>query len=418
MARILSGADFGVRFPQGGGVANNDFGTQLAAQLLGQAVKGQQQKDIIALEQQAAQEKADQLAMAESEQKRLQGMFIELHRIKNLKDPVQQRIAIARMGGEEIQAGRDGSQHIEALNAGTPDELGFNIDKLANRAGIEAGKFDKVFEDNQPSTDDTKPFTLSPGQQRFSPEGELIAEVKEPLTEDGKPKKDVQSTEFLAGGGAKVVFEDGSFEVLEPTPEELTIIQGAEDRGVDLQQRRAKGRGLGTGAAKTANTALDLTDKLRSNNLKLKKVIAEVRGGAETGPLADRLPSFRASTRRLIQIKNELGLDVVGSVTFGALSEGELQLALDTALPTSLQGPELVKWAQDKIRAQEKLSEYLEDQAIFLSAPGNTAADWLKRVRAQGQINSSEQQPEPAVQDLDSMSIEELQALEQQMLSQ
>lgn len=76
-----------------------------------------------------------------------------------------------------------------------------------------------------------------------------------------------------------------------------------------------------------------------------------------------------------------MGLDVIGSVTFGSLSEGEMELALDTALPTGLDGPELIKWAEDKIAAQEKLATYLEEQAIFLSKPGATPADWIKSMR-------------------------------------
>lgn len=57
MARILNAADFGVTFPQGGGVANNDFGSRLAAQLLGVAAQGQQQKQMFDLQQQAQQKK-------------------------------------------------------------------------------------------------------------------------------------------------------------------------------------------------------------------------------------------------------------------------------------------------------------------------------------------------------------------------
>jgi hypothetical protein len=221
---------------------------------------------------------------------------------------------------------------------------------------------------------------------------------------------DVQSSEFLPGGGTRIVRKDGTVEVVQPTPEEIEIIRAGEDRGVDLQQRRAKGRGLGTGTAKIANNALDLTEKMRSNNSKLRKVIAEVRGGAETGPLANNLPSFRASTLRLIQIKNELGLDVIGAVTFGALSEGEMQFAMDTALPTRLEGPELVRWAQEKIAAQEKLAEYFEDQAIFLSKPGNTAADWLElgRTRKEAMENQADTQ-QPAGQSIGRFQIEVVQ---------
>jgi len=207
----------------------------------------------------------------------------------------------------------------------------------------------------------------------------LAGFAKEVMKITGDAKSDeVQSSKILPGGVTQIVTKGGQTSVIQPSEEELALIKRGEDRGVDLQQQRAQGRNLGKDAAKLASTALDRTEKLRSNNLKLRKVISEIKDGAETGPLSNMLPSFRASTKRLIQIKNELGLDVVGSVTFGALSEGELNLAMDTALPTGLQGPELVKWATDKINAQEKLADYLEDQAIYLSKPGNNAAKWAE----------------------------------------
>ena len=200
-------------------------------------------------------------------------------------------------------------------------------------------------------------------------------------TDKTATSKQVQSSEFLPGGGVRVIRKDGTVEVIQPTEQESAVIKSAEDRGVDLQQQRAQGRKLGTDAAETANKAFEQTGKMRANIITLRKVISEVKGGAETGPLAARMPSFRAESVRLDTLRNQLGLDVVGSVTFGALSEGELNLALSTALPTGLEGPELVKWAEDKISAQEKLSSYLEDQAIFLSKRGNTAADWLTKTR-------------------------------------
>lgn len=193
----------------------------------------------------------------------------------------------------------------------------------------------------------------------------------------------VQSAKILEDGTVQIVRKDGSVEIKPPSDIEAEIIARAKDVGVEIQQKRAQGRGLGKDAAKQSSAAIDQIQGIRSNNATLKQVVEEVKGGAETGPLADRLPSFRAATVKLNQLKNKLGLDVVGSVTFGALSEGELKLALNTALPTNLQGPELVQWAEDKIEAQEKLARYLEDQAIFLADPGNSRADWIKLQKEQ-----------------------------------
>ena len=103
---------------------------------------------------------------------------------------------------------------------------------------------------------------------------------------------------------------------------------------------------------------------------------------ANTGVIADKLPNWKASSVALETVKNELGLDVVGSVTFGALSQGELSLALNTALPTNLSEDALVDWIDRKIVAQRKLQDYLYAQARFLSAGDKTLADWLDEAEA------------------------------------
>ena len=206
---------------------------------------------------------------------------------------------------------------------------------------------------------------------------------------------EVQRSVILPDGTVQIVRKDGTVEVKQPNVLDKEIVRRGQERGVDLQQRRAQGRELGKGTAKFTDKAFDTTNKLRTNNDSLRKVIESVRGGAETGPLAKKMPSFRAESVRLDQLRNRLGLDVIGSVTFGALSEGELQLALDTALPTGLDGPELIKWADDKIEAQEKLATYLENQAIFLSEKGRTRSDWIKDQRRLAKESSGQQVKPP-----------------------
>ena len=75
-------------------------------------------------------------------------------------------------------------------------------------------------------------------------------------------------------------------------------------------------------------------------------------------------------------MRSHLGLDVVGSVTFGALSQGELDLALDVALPRDLNPKDLKTWVLNKKAAQEKLANYLSEQVRFLSATDSTLGDW------------------------------------------
>lgn len=201
---------------------------------------------------------------------------------------------------------------------------------------------------------------------------------------------ETQTSQILDGGLIVFAGKDGTSKVVragtneEVTGEEaLTAIEEAEDRGIQIQTERAGGRRAATIAVNTSLKAFDQVSKSRSNIATLteaKRLILEE--GANTGVIADRLPNWKASTIALDTVKNELGLDVVGSVTFGALSEGELNLALSTALPTNLSEEDLVDWIDRKIVAQQKLQDYLYAQARFLSSGDKTLADWLDEAEA------------------------------------
>lgn len=201
---------------------------------------------------------------------------------------------------------------------------------------------------------------------------------------------ETQTSQILDGGLIVFAGKDGTSKVVragtneEVTGEEaLTAIKEAEDRGIQIQTERAGGRRAATIAVNTSLKAFDQVSKSRSNIATLteaKRLILEE--GANTGVIADRLPNWKASTIALDTVKNELGLDVVGSVTFGALSEGELNLALNTALPTNLSEEDLVDWIDRKIVAQQKLQDYLYAQARFLSSGDKTLADWYDEAEA------------------------------------
>lgn len=101
---------------------------------------------------------------------------------------------------------------------------------------------------------------------------------------------------------------------------------------------------------------------------KLQRARDLVKGGAQTGVIRSLLPSFDAATAELRSIGNSLGIDIINSATFGALSEKELSLALSTGLDLSLQGEALQKHIEDKINAQEKLYNQLMQDARDLSS--------------------------------------------------
>lgn len=148
-----------------------------------------------------------------------------------------------------------------------------------------------------------------------------------------------------------------------------------------LEGKMAKAEGDVKSAGKVIDQSFERISKVQSNISNMDRAISALDRGAKTGAIQKFLPSITAASRELKQIQNELGLDVIGSVTFGALSEGELNLALDTALDLG-QDPEALKnLLTQKKAAQEKLIGYLNKQIQFLDS-GGTLAQWSQKVNS------------------------------------
>ena len=89
--------------------------------------------------------------------------------------------------------------------------------------------------------------------------------------------------------------------------------------------------------------------------------------GAISGWLTSAIPKLSTASAELKRLSNELGLKIISSVTFGALSEKELKLAMDTAVPGDLGPKELKAWVTERIDARKKLQVYLYQQAQEMS---------------------------------------------------
>ena len=100
---------------------------------------------------------------------------------------------------------------------------------------------------------------------------------------------------------------------------------------------------------------------------KLYTALGAVRDGAESGAIRQFLPSFDAATAQLRAMGNALGIDIINSATFGALSAPELRLALSTGLDLSLSGKELEDHIAEKIRVQTKLRNALYEKSRELT---------------------------------------------------
>jgi len=196
----------------------------------------------------------------------------------------------------------------------------------------------------------------------------------------------VQSSEILPDGTTVIVTKDGRRVVRDPQGNEVTgtqaqtAIEKAQQKGVSMAVEKTSRADAIRKAGDIGVKAFEQTEKIQTNINNLDDVVKLIDQGANTGKIAELLPDWNSSTIALRNVQNRLGLDVVGSVTFGALSESELALALQTGLPTKLDQAELRQWAINKKNAQQKLLGYLNEQARFLTRGDTTLSDWLKVV--------------------------------------
>ena len=118
-----------------------------------------------------------------------------------------------------------------------------------------------------------------------------------------------------------------------------------------------------------------------------------VQGGADSGIISSRLPAFDAQTALLRSAASQLGIGVINSATFGALSEKELDLALKQSIDLSLSStPDPVTGISPleeqiiaKMKATEKLYNALVDKAAEMSSmPYN---EYIQMVKDQKEQN-------------------------------
>jgi len=193
----------------------------------------------------------------------------------------------------------------------------------------------------------------------------------------------VQSSDILPDGSIVMVGTDGTSVVRDPSGKLVVgaaragVIETGQEYGVDIQTRRARGREGAKISQQISRESFETLGKVRKNIGNLDAAIAALDEGADTGVIESRFPDWKASSIELRNIQRQLGLDVIGTVTFGALSESELELALATALPLQLQEEDLKDWLTRKKEAQLKLAAELQNAVMFFSG-GGTVGEYVK----------------------------------------
>lgn len=146
-------------------------------------------------------------------------------------------------------------------------------------------------------------------------------------------------------------------------------------------QNRAIGVGLSEAAKlqqKDANEAFNKAELVGGQIATIDRAISEIDAGAQTGLVYNLLPDITAQAGGLRAALQQMGLDVVSSVTFGALSQSELDIAMSTAYPRNASSAELREFLVKRKNALSKLRRFTEETAMFLRNPLNTKSDWTK----------------------------------------
>lgn len=173
---------------------------------------------------------------------------------------------------------------------------------------------------------------------------------------------------------------------------ELGIAYRVADSNAIIKEREKFGEMTGTSRAKTIDKGYDRIMTINSGIGSIDRAIKAVESGAGTGAVEKLLPSIKAASVELDQLRNQMALDVISGVTLGAISEGELALVQQVALPTGLNGPELIRHLKDRKQAQEKLRDYFKEQIDFLDQGGTVAGFVRQKEREmQGQGSGSTQ---------------------------
>ncbi|MEE8208690.1 MAG: hypothetical protein V3T88_07055 [Nitrosomonadaceae bacterium] len=166
------------------------------------------------------------------------------------------------------------------------------------------------------------------------------------------------------------------------------------DTEATIGQRKKFGELTGSSRAKAIDKGFDRIVKIDLGLRNIDRAIESLKGGAKTGAIERFLPSIRAASVELEQIRSEMALDVVGATTFGALSKGELDLAKDVALPKGLDEPQLIAHLEERRDAQIKLRSYFQEQIDFIDNGGSVAGFLRQKERELGGAPQSQQTPQ------------------------
>lgn len=156
-------------------------------------------------------------------------------------------------------------------------------------------------------------------------------------------------------------------EIKPDDPNYAAAVEAAVKSGPYLAGATSRAKAEGTANVEARNDLVEKIQAAETNISSYKDVVDAIADGAKSGAINNMFPTFRDATVKLRAAQRELGLNVIQNTTFGALSQGELDLAMQTALPTNLSSGALQQHVLDKQAAQYKLLNYYYEALDYLA---------------------------------------------------
>lgn len=229
---------------------------------------------------------------------------------------------------------------------------------------------------------------------------EAAAKAKNAATGSGI---EVHSVKIFPNGVVRLVGKAGEQQISTPSGK---IVTGAEadmalQSGMDAEIRLAGGKAGAAAAAEAgvrertgpgivaseqaAKDAVAIGTEAFKKIAPIKKNISNYdeairlieNEGADTGIIASRLPSLFAASIELDNLGQTMGVESLAGGGFGTLSDSDVRLSIQRALPKGLKGTKLVEWLKRKKAADLKYVSELERAAKFMQK-GRTLADFLE----------------------------------------
>lgn len=175
--------------------------------------------------------------------------------------------------------------------------------------------------------------------------------------------------------------EYGSPKFIDGTPwsEEEAKRRGSQRAGQEGDVTREKER-----AKTNVDEAVTASEKIASLGgvaNQLEVALAAIEEGAESGPIAGRLPTMRGPSVKLENARDRLALFDLGNYTFGQLSNAEGQWLKDTSIPMTLDESELKPFLQKRLEATRraiKAERYAEEMRLAGYEPDRDVLDKIK----------------------------------------